>query len=272
MIRTIDSWEPYEHFFRQFWGEKSEAQREQLLTGLTEAFSKKENLCFGTFNREGMTGLFVFDPLEELYFVMRCWLTRSEAAGREMLTFLKREYPGCGVEFTFRPENDLLRQLLTEVGATVFPVQQDMEWKGPTPDADTTGVVLLSKAYAPQYFALHRASDPAGETYWTGEMVAADPSGFCVFLALDAGVPVGYLDLGLDEEGNNVADLFIEAANRRKGWGRKLLGKAIEQTGTKPLTLQVDLDNDAAIRLYESMGFRPIQGSRRVDAIWRISK
>ena len=108
------------------------------------------------------------------------------------------------------------------------------------------------------------------ETYWTGEMVAADPSGFCVFLALDAGVPVGYLDLGLGDGGSNVADLYVDKDHRRRGWGRKLLGKAIRWNGARALTLQVDVDNGPAIRLYEGMGFRFVPDSGRMDAIWRI--
>ena len=270
MIRTIDTWEPYEPFLRQFWREKSEAQREQLLSGLTETFSKKGNLCFGAFDEERMTGLFVFSLLEETYLVMSRWLTRSEGAGREVLTFLKQHYPSYGVEFTFKPENTLLRQLLLEAGATVFPEQRDMELIGPVPDVNTWGIVPLSKEYEAQYFALHRDSDPEGETYWTGEMVAADPSGFLVLLAVEGGTPVGYLDLGLGEGGGNVADLFVDKAHRRQSWGRKLLGKAIERNGKKPMTLQVDVDNGPAIRFYEGMGFRFVPDSGRVDAIWRI--
>ena len=270
MIRTIDTWEPYEPFLRQFWREKSEAQREQLLSGLTETFARKGNLCFGAFDEERMTGLFVFSLLEEAYLVMTRWLTRSEGAGREVLAYLAEEYPGYGVEFTFRPEDALLKKLLTEAGATVFPVQQDMALKGPVPTVDTSGVVPLSKAYEPQYFALHRDSDPDGETYWTGEMVAADPTGFLVLLAVEGGTPVGYLDLGLGEGGGNVADLYVDKAHRRQSWGRKLLGKAIERNGKKPMTLQVDVDNEPAIRLYEHMGFQPVPDSCRMDAIWRI--
>ena len=273
MIRRIDTWEPYGSFLRQIAGEEPGAGgEERLFSELSEVFAKREDLCFGAFDGEEMTGLFAFSLLDEAYFATSRWLTRSETAGWEMLAYLKRTYPGYGVEFTFRPEDALLRQLLEESGAAVFPVQQDMEWQGPASAVDTSGIVPLTKEHEAQYFALHRDSDPDGETYWTGEMVAADPTGFLVLLAIDGGVSVGYLDLGLGDGRNNVADLFVDAAHRRKGWGRNLLGKALEQTGIKPLTLQVDLDNEPAIRLYESMGFRPVPDSRRVDAIWRISE
>ena len=187
-----------------------------------------------------------------------------------MLAHLKRAYPACEVEFTFSPRDTLLRRLLAEVGATVFPEQRNMELAGPVPPVDTAGVVPLSKAFEPAYFALHRDSDPAGETYWTGEMVAADQEGFSVLLALEQCTPVGYLDLGLGEGGNNVADLYVDPTHQRKGWGRKLLRKAVERTGMKPLTLQVDVDNGPALALYEGMGFRFRPEDSWMDAIWRI--
>lgn len=261
MIRTIRSWEPYGSFLKAY---------PQDAACLAEAFARKGALAFGAFEGEEMTGLFLFSPLEEGYLVTSRWLTRSEAAGREMLAYIKRAYPSYGVEFTFRSADALLKKLLLEAGATVFPEQRDMERRGSAPFVDTAGVGPLSKAHESAYFALHRDSDPAGETYWTGEMVAADPAGFLVLLAVADGVAVGYLDLGLGEAGNNVADLYVDKAHRRKGWGRKLLAKAVEITGAKPLTLQVDVDNEAAIALYAGLGFQPVPNSSRIDAIWRM--
>ena len=273
MIQTIEAWEPYAPFLQQIAAEAPGIGGEaKLFSKLAEAFGKENSLAFGAFDGAQMTGLFAFDPLEERYFVTSCWLTRSEEAGREMLAHLKAAYPGYGVEVAFRPENTILRQLLEEVGAAVFPVQQNMERRGPVPAVDTLGTEPLSKEHESRYFALHRDSDPDGETYWTGEMVAADPSSFLVLLALEHGVPVGYLDLAIGNEGNNVSDLFVDRSHRRKGWGRKLLARAIEYTGPKPLTLQVDEDNAAAIGLYESMGFRLMADGSWVDAIWRIGE
>lgn len=261
MIRSIRSWEPYSSFLTAY---------PQEAVGLADAFARKEALFFGAFEGEEMTGLFVFSRFEENYLVMGRWLTRSETAGREMLAYLKGTYPGYGVEFTFSPRDTLLRKLLAEVGATIFPEQRDMALAGPVQPIDLTGIEPLSKAQEQAYFALHRDSDPEGETYWTGEMVAADKEEFLVLLALENGVPVGYLDLGLGDEGNNVGDLYVDSAHRRRGWGRKLLGKAVALTGEKPLTLQVDVENHPAIRLYESLGFRFDPKNSWLDAIWRI--
>lgn len=265
MIRSISNRESLEPFLQQLAEGEGKAVFE-----LTDALDREGTLAFGSFDGEEMTGLFLFSRWEDKYLVMSRWLTRSETAGREMLTYLNREYPGYGVEFTFRPQDALLKKLLLEAGATVFPEQRDMKLVGPVTAVDTSGIEPLSKALEPRYFVLHRDSNPDGETYWTGEMVAANQARFIVLLALQDGVPVGYLDLGLGEGGSNVGDLYVDPAYRRQGWGRKLLGKAIERNGAKPLTLQVDVDNEPAIRLYENMGFRAVPDSSRIDAIWRI--
>ena len=63
----------------------------------------------------------------------------------------------------------------------------------------------------------------------------------------------------------------MDESERRKGYGAKLLAKAIEQNRPHGLTLQVDLDNTAAIRLYEKMGFETIPDRNSIDAIWNIN-
>lgn len=243
-----------------------------MLALAARAVSAEGSLCFAAEEEGETTGFFAFVPEGDGYWVNSLWLTRSEGAGREMLAHLRDLGSIQGVEFTFRPQNVLLQKLLMEAGATVFPVQRDMRLTGPAPAMDTAGIVPLRAGYEGGYFALHRAADPTGETYWTGEMVAADREGFGVLLAVEGGVPVGYLDLGLGEAGNNVGDLFVAPDHRRKGWGRKLLTEAVRRTLPRPLTLQVDGDNAAARALYEAMGFRYVPGSERVDAIWRIPR
>ena len=273
MIETVRSWEPYEPFLHQYAAEDpTVAGEEQLLADTARVFAAAGSLCFCAVEETETAGLFAFVPAEEGYLVTQLWLTRSEGAGREMLAHFWEDNKVHGVEFTFRPQNTLLRKLLMEAGATVFPVQRDMRLTGPAPAMDTAGIVPLRAGYEGGYFALHRAADPEGETYWTGEMVAADREGFGVLLAVEGGVPVGYLDLSLGEAGNNVGDLFVAPDHRRKGWGRKLLTEAVRRTLPRPLTLQVDGDNAAARALYEAMGFRYVPGSERVDAIWRIPR
>ncbi|QAU13898.1 GNAT family N-acetyltransferase [Halorubrum sp. BOL3-1] len=76
---------------------------------------------------------------------------------------------------------------------------------------------------------------------------------------------VGYLlpvD-GPDRCGAHVAELVVAPVFRRQGRGRALLRAAIDDADG-PVTLQVHPDNDAALGLYESLGFAVVE--RRPDA------
>lgn len=57
---------------------------------------------------------------------------------------------------------------------------------------------------------------------------------------------------------------------RRKGYGRKLLAKALEMNQPNGMMLLVDVDNDSAMRLYESMGFFKVQGQNNLTAHWTV--
>src|SRR4051794_39945464 len=57
-----------------------------------------------------------------------------------------------------------------------------------------------------------------------------------------------------------VRDLYVAPAYRRRGAGRALLGhvaEAARRDGAVRLSLQTEAGNAAALRLYESQGFRP---------------
>ena len=93
------------------------------------------------------------------------------------------------------------------------------------------------------------------DCYWTGDKVANALDTFNVFLAVDDGSVVGYIDMTRNNEENEPFDLLVKADRRRLGWGRKLLAKAIEANRPKGMMSIVDVDNAPAIALYRSMGF-----------------
>jgi ribosomal-protein-alanine N-acetyltransferase len=70
--------------------------------------------------------------------------------------------------------------------------------------------------------------------------------------------PVGYLVAFHDEEAGYVAEIVVAPDHRREGRARRLLGAAFDRLrdeGCARIRLAVHPDNDAARRLYESMGF-----------------
>jgi ribosomal protein S18 acetylase RimI-like enzyme len=86
-----------------------------------------------------------------------------------------------------------------------------------------------------------------------------------VFIAFDESNPVGFVQLYPSFSSVSMKrswvlnDLYVNEAARKKGFGEKLIKKAIEyaeETGAKGLLLETGHDNVKAQRLYEKVGFK----------------
>ena len=134
-----------------------------------------------------------------------------------------------------------------------------------TPVVDTDGIEPLSERYQDQYLAM-RGTD----CYWTGDRVVEAADRFNVYLAVDVSVVVGYIDVTNCYEENEPFDLLVKKEHRGKGWGKKLLAKAIEMNRPKGMELLVDVENVPAVSLYRSLGFVKIPGENNQTAVWII--
>ena len=139
-----------------------------------------------------------------------------------------------------------------------------MVFAGPLPETDLGGIEPLSERYLEQYIAMHST-----DVYWTAPQVAGTPDRFNVFLAVDGGEVVGYIDVTNRFEENEIYDLLVKEDRRRRGWGRKLTVKALEENRPRGMMLLTEVSNTPAIALYESVGFRtvPGQNSQTVNGI-----
>jgi N-alpha-acetyltransferase 10/11 len=66
-----------------------------------------------------------------------------------------------------------------------------------------------------------------------------------------------------------ITDLFTDQSFRRQGLGRALLLRCLAQVSMieRPrVALRVDSDNEAAVRLYDSLGFRPYPSQESTGA------
>ncbi|MFS0779505.1 GNAT family N-acetyltransferase [Neobacillus sp. 3P2-tot-E-2] len=86
-----------------------------------------------------------------------------------------------------------------------------------------------------------------------------------VFIAYDESNPVGFVQLYPAFSSVSMKrswilnDLYVNASARKKGFGEKLIKKAIEfaeETGAKGLSLETGHDNVTAQSLYEKIGFK----------------
>lgn len=271
MIRRIFAPTEFEHLLPELLRDPQYADphlytQEQRENNLYAALHKPNNFVFGVWEGETMTALFVFLVLkQDRYLEMIVGLSRSASALREMLDLLRACWPGYHADFVFNPHNDLMKEQLAARGAVFDIEQHKLVLAEPKPETDAEGIALLSERRFPEYAAIH-----SKDVYWTAERVIAAPERFRTLLAIEDEQVVGYLDVTIKFEENEIYDLFVREACRRRGWGRKLLARAVELNRPKGMMLFVDADNDPAKQLYLSAGFVEDPGGNSQTATWMI--
>jgi [ribosomal protein S18]-alanine N-acetyltransferase len=106
-------------------------------------------------------------------------------------------------------------------------------------------------------------------TPWSRSMFAgelAKPSSICLgAIDADTGRLVGYLIISRYVDAWHVMNIAVADDHRRRGIATSLMERLFEVTsgdGRRGYTLEVRVSNQAAIRLYESLGFKA-RGVRR---------
>lgn len=271
MIKPVGSYADCREFAESFqadtdFSDPMLSTEEQIRCNLEKAFTRPNRQILGVYQDGQLAGLFVLLVLDEdKYLEMLVGLSREAQAYQELMEYLARNYPGWKADFVFNPRNGLLKVTLEDVRAEFEQEQQKMVFSGSVIPADATGIREFSEQYAAEYYVIH-----SWDVYWTGEKVAAAPERFRIFLAIDGGRVVGYLDVTHCFEENEPYNLFVLPEYRRRGFGRKLLAAALECNRPKGMMLLVETDNTAAIRLYESMNFKTVPGQNSLTAHWRI--
>ncbi|HET9221856.1 MAG TPA: GNAT family N-acetyltransferase [Roseiflexaceae bacterium] len=73
------------------------------------------------------------------------------------------------------------------------------------------------------------------------------------------GAPIGALNLQIDERGSGIYGFGVLPEQRGRGYGRQILARTIEYAlaeGRRPIILEVAPENERALGLYTSVGFR----------------
>ena len=239
---------------------------EQQRANLFDTVGKKDYLALGVFRNDALIGLFNFTIIEaERYVEMLIGFSRAYEAYEEIADHLAANYPGYHVDFVFNPQNDLIIKTLEKRGAAFDPEMQKMVLTDDPTQIDTDGIVPLSDPFKDAYIALHTT-----DCYWTGDKVVEALDVFKVLLAIDRDEVVGYIDITHDSDENEPFDLFVKETHRRKGWGRKLLFRAIEENRPRGMVLFVEVDNVPALSLYRSMGFTKTENGNSRLGTWHV--
>lgn len=272
MIRKITSYEECRAFANDLqrdlcFSDPMLTTEEQVRCNLIKSINQPERHdVLGVYREETLIGLFAFLVLpDEQYCEMLVGLSREQAAYEEVMAYLERCYPGYRADFVFNPDNALMKAQLETRRADFDTPQQKMIFHAPVPAVETSGIELFSEKYAGQYIALHNP-----DTYWTAEKVIDAPEKFRILLAVEGNRVVGYMDVTHVFEENEPYDLFVAEEYRRRGYGRKLLARALELNHPKGMMVLLEKDNFPAIQLYASMGFERAKGQDTQTAYWRI--
>lgn len=271
-VKAIRAWDECTAFVCGFCGDpnfsdpmlSNDEQRENNL--IRAIGCPNDHAVIGVFEDRAMIGLFSFLILpDERYIEMLVGLSRIGKAYDAMFGFLETHYPSYHADFVFHPHNVLLRSALEARAADLDTEQQKMVLTSPILTPEDSGVELLTPLYLTAYLGMHGT-----DMYWTGDRVAEATDRFRTLIAIENRNVVGYLDVTHCFEGNEIYDLFVKENCRRKGHGRKLLCRALAMNQPKGMAVIVDIDNAAAIGLYESVGFEKRSDQNSITARWKI--
>ena len=79
-----------------------------------------------------------------------------------------------------------------------------------------------------------------------------------VYNYMDGEKILGYLEIRLVDGVIDIMNLFVNEENRKEGIGTALMNEVIEKEDYNRIMLEVNENNNEAIRLYSKLGFKEI--------------
>jgi ribosomal-protein-alanine N-acetyltransferase len=128
----------------------------------------------------------------------------------------------------------------------------------PREHSEAAAGVIRRLAYSdlPAVISIERRSFP---TPWSLAMFVLElskPSGICL-AATDGDELLGYLVCSRYDQVWHLMNVAVAPERRRVGVARRLISTLVEEGGRRlPFTLEVRVSNQAAIAMYERLGFR----------------
>lgn len=270
MINRITDINGYEGYIQSFMSDPvfsvTSVSGLSLIERMQELLKKPDHVCYSVTDNNRITGMFAFIILEnDRYAEMLLALSREANAVNEVLEYIKSNYAGYQFDFVFNPRDHLLATALRERETEFDTEQQKMVYDHTPVNVDVSDIELISPEYEQQYIEMHNT-----DVYWTAERVLQAQDTFRTYIALDGVNVAGYVDVTYNLKDNEPFDLYVKPQYRRLGYGRKLMARALMDNEPNGMLLTVDVDNLAAIRLYESLGFVKRENENTVTASWFI--
>ena len=268
MIISIDSLAGYEDFISMISKNCKLSDPHFLYDNgnLYDAFRKKNQMVFASKQGNNMMGLFVWSVMEEeRYAEMIIGFVQTKTAMYEMLDYMEKKYAGYQADFVINPQNEVIRSVLNEKKAAYDAEQQRMIHNGRGPFADNEHTEAYSPKRKEEYCSIHST-----DTYWTAEKVLSNPGTFRVILAIEEEKVVGYLDVTHCFDRNEPYALYVKPENKKMGFEKALLERALKENSPKTMMVLVDIDNAEEIQLYESVGFETMKGQNSICVAYTL--
>lgn len=255
MILTIDSAEPFRAWVEQLTHDARYYDPHFLYdpNNLWRAIEKKQQ-AFVCFEGGEIAGLFVWKLLPEArYAELIIGFARTQSPFEEMLSCMEQAHPGFQFDFVINPNHLPLRRALQKRGALFDPVQTRLIWPGGTvsfSEQESLQVCPYAPSWKREYLSIHEQ-----EVYWTGERILEATDRFRVFLAIQAGRVIGYLDVTYGQLVDEPYSLFVLPHFQKQGYEEALLRLAIDTLQPDRMMVLVDKEAREALTHYERVGF-----------------
>lgn len=229
-------------------------ERNEISKELARILAKKEKSILVLRDEEGtLQGVFrILVETEETYLEMMWGFVRETSVYEALFRYLHEEFPGFHLDAVVTMENKTMYSAYRAHGLCYDEEQLLMDLAEYTPKPVKAEIVR----YSPEYEASFRSIHDDEGVYWTAERMLKALDRYNVFLAVENGEAVGYIEMTTGHEENEPIQLLVKPDCRGKGYGRALLQAAIEANFPKKMTLDVYVNNVPARNLYESLGFR----------------
>lgn len=202
---------------------------------------------------EVLMGVFNLYIIPEEQYIEADWgFVTTPSVYDDLIDYLHDSYPGYHLDAVVTKSNQEMFEAYRKNGLVYQEEQILMDLKEYTPKSVKADVVR----YGPEYEASYRAIHDDEGLYWTAARMLKALDDHDVFLAVENGKAVGYIEMTTLDDENEPIQLFVKAECRGKGYGRALLQTAIENNFPRKMVLEVDADNTPALNLYISLGFQ----------------
>lgn len=189
---------------------------------------------------------------EEQYLELDWAFVREETVYDVFFAYLRSTYPGFHLDAIVTKSNQVMFEAYQKQGLQYEEEQILMTLETYTPKPVDAQIIK----YAPEYEASYRAIHDDVGLYWTAERMLKALDRFDVFVAVENGETVGYIEMTTHDDENEPVQLLVKESCRGKGYGRALLQYAIERNFPRKMILEVYANNTPALNLYESLGFQ----------------